>query len=72
MNVFIYWSPIVFNRLVGDLNNTGQEIMTDHLQLMLVVRVRGTCATSPFLFTTVVLSSRIYRLKSRNYIYLTK
>ena len=47
------------------------EMITDHLQLILVVRVRGTCATSPScLSSSVVVSSRIYHLKSGNYIYI--
>jgi len=64
MNAFIYWSLKVSNRLVGDLNNMAKEMTTDQLQLKLVVRVRGTCATSHCLSSTVVLSRRIYRLKS--------
>ena len=67
MNVFIYWSLIVFNRLVGNLNNMGQE-MTDHLQLMLVVRVRGTCAISPCLSSTLVL--RLLYIYIYIYIYM--
>jgi len=70
MDVFIYWSLKVSNLLVGDLNNMGKETKTDQFQLMLVVRVVGTCATYRCLFSAVVLSKRMYRLKSGKDIYI--